>query len=35
MSKLYDEFLNKELGIDAKVIDTVNAAECELSDMFS
>ena len=35
MSKLYDDFLNKELGIDTKVIDTVNNAELELSELFS
>lgn len=35
MSIKYDEFLNKELGIDAIVIQTVNNAEFELADKFS
>ncbi len=34
MSIKYDEFLNKELGIDSNVINTVNSAEIELADMF-
>ena len=35
MSELYDEFLNKELCIDNKVIDTVNNAESQLSELFN